>query len=426
METYFAIAAILLLAVMGAPIFVVLLSLAMFGFYISDVPLMIVAVELYRISDTPLLLALPLFTLAGYLLAESQSSTRLVNVTQALIGWVPGGLSIIAFVTCALFTAFTGASGVTIVAVGALLYPALKQVGYSERYSLGLVTTSGSLGLLLAPSLPLILYGIIAQQMGVGPSFTIQQLFVAGLIPAALMLIMLSVWSWWIHRGKNIAMQKFTTQELKSALWAARWEIPLPALVIGGIYGGFFAVSETAAVILLYVFIVEVFIYKEISLSQLPVVIRQAVAMVGGIILILGVSLALTNVLIDAEIPTKAFELVQSYIESKWAFLIFLTVFLLILGAILDIFSAIVIMVPILLPIAVAYGIHPVHLGIIFLANMQIGYFTPPVGMNLFIASYRFGKPITELYRAALPFMAVLIVALLLITYIPWLSLGLI
>lgn len=426
METYFAVAAILLLAVMGAPIFVVLLSLAMFGFYISDVPLMIVAVELYRISDTPLLLALPLFTLAGYLLAESQSSTRLVNVTQALIGWLPGGLSIIAFITCALFTAFTGASGVTIVAVGALLYPALKQVGYSERYSLGLVTTSGSLGLLLAPSLPLILYGIIAQQMGVGPSFTIQQLFVAGLMPAALMLIMLSVWSWWIHRGKNIAMQKFTTQELKAALWAARWEIPLPGLVIGGIYGGFFAVSETAAVILLYVFIVEVFIYKEISLAQLPVVIRQAVAMVGGIILILGVSLALTNVLIDAEIPTKAFELVQSYIESKWAFLIFLTVFLLILGAILDIFSAIVIMVPILLPIAVAYGIHPVHLGIIFLANMQIGYFTPPVGMNLFIASYRFGKPITELYRAALPFMAVLIVALLLITYIPWLSLGLI
>jgi C4-dicarboxylate transporter DctM subunit len=426
METYFAIAAILLLAVMGAPIFVVLLSLAMFGFYISDVPLMIVAVELYRISDTPLLLALPLFTLAGYLLAESQSSTRLVNVTQALIGWVPGGLSIIAFVTCALFTAFTGASGVTIVAVGALLYPALKQVGYSERYSLGLVTTSGSLGLLLAPSLPLILYGIIAQQMGVGPSFTIQQLFVAGLMPAALMLIMLSVWSWWIHRGKNIAMQKFTTEELKAALWAARWEIPLPALVIGGIYGGFFAVSETAAVILLYVFIVEVFIYKEISLSQLPVVIRQAVAMVGGIILILGVSLALTNVLIDAEIPTKAFEFVQLNIESKWVFLIFLTVFLLILGAILDIFSAIVIMVPILLPIAVAYGIHPVHLGIIFLANMQIGYFTPPVGMNLFIASYRFGKPITELYRAALPFMGVLIVALLLITYIPWLSLGLI
>jgi C4-dicarboxylate transporter DctM subunit len=426
METYFAIAAILLLAVMGAPIFVVLLSLAMFGFYIADVPLMIVSVELYRISDTPLLLALPLFTLAGYLLAESQSSTRLVNVTQALIGWLPGSLSIIAFITCALFTAFTGASGVTIVAVGALLYPALKQVGYSERYSLGLVTTSGSLGLLLAPSLPLILYGIIAQQLGVGPSFTIQQLFLAGLMPAALMLIMLSVWSLWIHRGKNIAMQKFTTEELKAALWAARWEIPLPSLVIGGIYGGFFAVSETAAVILLYVFIVEVFIYKEISLTQLPVVVRKAVAMVGGIILILGVSLALTNVLIDAEIPTTVFDLVQSKIESKWAFLVFLTIFLLILGAILDIFSAIVIMVPILLPIAVAYGIHPVHLGIIFLANMQIGYFTPPVGMNLFIASYRFNKPITELYRATLPFMAVLIVALLLITYIPWLSLGLI
>ena len=414
------------MALLGAPIFIVILALSLLGFFLADVPLQVVTIEIYRISDTPLLLALPLFTLAGYILAESKTSTRLVNLTQALLGWMPGGLSIIAFLTCALFTAFTGASGVTIVAVGALLYPALKQVGYGERFSLGLVTTSGSLGLLLAPSLPLILYGIIAQQMGVGESFTIQQLFVAGILPALLMIILLSAWSLWSNRNEPIQMQPFSWQAVRQALWDIKWEMPLPLLVIGGIYGGVFAVSETAAVIALYVLIVEMFVYREISFKTLPGIVRQSMTMVGGIILILGVSLAMTNVLVDAEIPTRAFELIQEHIDSRWTFLILLNIFLLLLGAILDIFSAIVIMIPIILPVAVAYGIHPVHLGIVFLANMQIGYFTPPVGMNLFIASYRFSKPITELYRAALPFMAVLIFALLLITYIPWLSMALI
>ena len=417
---------IALMALFGAPIFVVILALSLLGFHLAGVPLQVIAVEIYRISDTPLLLALPLFTLAGYLLAESRTSTRLVNLTQALLGWMPGGLSIIAFLTCAFFTAFTGASGVTIVAVGALLYPALMQVGYGERFSLGLVTTSGSLGLLLAPSLPLILYGIIAQQLGVGESFTIQQLFLAGILPALLMILLLSAWSLWVNRRQHIGLQKFSADELKRALWDARWELPLPVLVIGGIYGGVFAVSETAAVIALYVLIVEVLIYREISLKALPAIVSKSMCMVGGMILILGVSLAMTNVLVDAEIPTRAFELIQRHIDSRWTFLILLNIFLLLLGAILDIFSAIVIMVPIILPVAVAYGIHPIHLGIIFLANMQIGYFTPPVGMNLFIASYRFDKPVTELYMAALPFMAVLIVALLLITYLPWLSLALV
>lgn len=423
--TAFLFGVIALMALFGAPIFVVILALSLLGFHLAGVPLQVIAVEIYRISDTPLLLALPLFTLAGYILAESRTSTRLVNLTQALLGWMPGGLSIIAFVTCALFTAFTGASGVTIVAVGALLYPALMQVGYGDRFSLGLVTTSGSLGLLLAPSLPLILYGIIAQQLGVGENFTIQQLFLAGILPALLMLLLLSAWSLWVNRGQHIAMQPFSMAELKRALWDARWELPLPVLVIGGIYGGVFAVSETAAVIALYVLLVEVLIYREIGLRALPGIISKSMCMVGGIILILGVSLAMTNVLVDAEIPTRAFELIQRHIDSRWTFLVLLNIFLLLLGAILDIFSAIVIMVPIILPVAVAYGIHPIHLGIIFLANMQIGYFTPPVGMNLFIASYRFDKPVTELYLAALPFMAVLIVALLLITYLPWLSLAL-
>ncbi len=417
---------IAIMALLGAPIFVVILALSMWGFYLAEVSLQVITIEIYRISDTPLLLALPLFTLAGYILAESKTSTRLVNMTQALLGWMPGGLSIIAFLTCAFFTAFTGASGVTIVAVGALLYPALKQVGYSDRFSLGLVTTSGSLGLLLAPSLPLILYGIIAQQMGIGEPFTIQQLFLAGILPAGLMVVLLSVWSLWINRHQAIEMQAFSGAELKRALWETKWELPLPLLVIGGIYGGVFAVSETAAVIAVYVLIVEVFIYREISLSELPKILIKSMTMVGGIILILGVSLALTNVLVDAQIPTRAFDFIQAHIDSRWTFLILLNIFLLMLGAILDIFSAIVIMIPIILPVAAAYGIHPVHLGIIFLANMQIGYFTPPVGMNLFIASYRFSKPVTELYRATLPFMAVLLIALLLITYIPWLSLALI
>jgi len=402
---------------------VVILAAAMVGFSAADIPLEVIAIEIYRIADTPLLVALPLFTLTGYILAESNTSKRLVNVSQAIIGWAPGSLSIVGFITCALFTAFTGASGVTIVAMGALLYPALQQVGYSQRFSLGLITSSGSLGLLLAPSLPLILYGIIAQQMGVGEPFTITDLFIAGALPALLMIVLLSVYSLWSNRHQQIERQAFDAVKLKTALWEAKWEIPLPFIVLFGIYGGFFAVSETAAVATLYVVIVEMFIYREIPFKQVPALLQKSMMMVGGIILILAVSLAFTNYLIDAQVPDRLFDAIQAHVSSKLGFLILLNIFLLMLGAILDIFSAIVIIVPLILPIAVSYGIHPVHLGIIFLANMQIGYFTPPVGMNLFIASYRFKKPVTELYKACVPFMLVLLFALLLITYVPALSL---
>lgn len=415
--------AIILLAFCGAPIFVVILAAAMLGFWQAEIPLTAIPVELFRIADTPMLVALPMFSLAGYVLAESKSSHRLVQVTQALFGALPGGLAVIAFITCALFTALTGASGVTIVAVGALLYPALQEVGYSQRYSLGLVTASGSLGLLLAPSLPLILYGIIAQQMGIGESFTLQQLFAAGVLPAVLMIAALSAWNLWATRNSPIARQPFHWHTLKQALWDAKWEIPLPFIVLGGIYGGFFALSETAAVTLAYVLVTQVLVYREIAIGKLPAIIVDTLKMVGGIILILAVSLAFTNVLIDAEIPTKLFEFINKWIDNRLTFLLALNVFLLALGCILDIFSAIVIMVPLLLPLAAQYGIHPIHLGIVFLANMQIGYLTPPVGMNLFIASYRFNKPITELYSATLPFMAVLLLTVLLITYVPWLSL---
>lgn len=417
--------AILILALLGAPLFVIIIATALLGFYITEIPFEILAVEFYRIADTPMLIALPLFTLTGYLLAESKTSERLVRVSQSLIGWAPGGLSMIGFITCALFTAFTGASGVTIVAIGALLYPALQQVGYNQRFSLGLITSSGSLGLLLAPSLPLILYGIIAQQMGIGEPFSLQDLFLAGLLPALLMIMLLGCYSLWANRHQKIERQSFNVDELKAAAWEAKWEIPLPGIILFGIYSGLLAISETAAIACLYVAIVEILIYREIKIQHIPDIIQRSMTMVGGIILILAASLALTNVIVDAEIPMIIFDWMQQHVSSKLTFLILLNILLLVLGAFLDIFAAIVIVVPLILPIAISYGIHPVHLGIIFLANMQIGYFTPPVGMNLFIASYRFKKPITELYKACIPFMLVLMFAVLIITYVPWLSLGL-
>ncbi|WP_404361017.1 TRAP transporter large permease [Methylotuvimicrobium sp. KM1] len=417
------VVALIVLALLGTPLFAIIAASALLGFYHNDIDLMVVAIEFYRLADMSILLAIPLFTFAGYLLSESQAPTRLMRLTQALLGWLPGGLAMVSLTACALLTTFTGASGVTIVALGALLYPALIKAGYHENFSLGLVTTSGSLGLLFAPSLPLILYGVIAQQMSVGRPFTIDELFLAGIMPGLLMLVMLSGWSYWHNR--DIGLTQFTVNEAWQALRESRWELPLPFIVLGGIYSGYFAVSEAAAVTTVYVLTVEVLIHREISLSQLPAVMRSAMVMVGGILVILGVSLASTNVMIDADVPGRLFEFVHDHISSRLTFLIALNVFLLALGMMLDIFAALVIMIPLLLPIAVGYGVDPVHLGIIFLANMQIGYFTPPVGMNLFIASYRFQRPLLQLYQATLPFFFILLLAVLIITYWPALTLGL-
>ncbi len=420
---WLGIVIILAMAALGAPLFAVLLGAAMLGFYSADIELAIIAIELYRIVDTPLLVALPLFTFSGYLLSEANTSTRLVNLMQSLFGWLPSGLAIVAFFACAVFTALTGASGVTIVALGALLLPALKHAGFADKYGLGLVTTSGSLGLLLVPSVPLILYGVIAQQLDIGEPFTIVDLFVAGVAPLCLMLSLLIIWTLWHHRGGEIPRVPFTVAKLRSAVWAARWELPLPFVALGGVFGGYFAISEAAAVTATYVVLAEVVLYREVASRQLFKVAVESMVMVGGILLILGIALAFTNFLVDAEVPQQLLAIINRYIEDPLSFLILLNVLLLILGAMLDIFSALVIMVPLLLPVAVGYGIHPLHFGIIFLANMQIGYFTPPVGMNLFIASYRFKKPLTELYSATLPFLLVLLLALLLITYFPLLSL---
>ena len=416
---------LMFLALLGAPLFAIIAASAMNNFSGAGIDLSVVAIELYRLAEMPALIALPLFTFAGYLLGESKAPQRLVQMTDALLGWMPAGLAIVALAACAFFTAFTGASGVTIIALGALLYPALKQAGYPENFNLGLITTSGSLGLLFAPSLPLILYGIIVQQMNLDQSVTIDDMFLAGILPGLLMLLLLIGWALHVNRKTDRTLEKFQWSKVKTAVRASIWEIPMPFIVLGGIYTGYFAVSEAAAVTVMYVLIVEVFIYKEISLRHLPKVMRDSMILVGAILIILGVSMASTNFVIDANIPSKLFNFIREYVDSKLTFLILLNIFLLILGALLDIFSALVLMIPLLLPIAIGYGIDPVHLGIIFLANMQLGYFTPPIGMNLFIASHRFNKPVMQLYMATLPFFFILLMAVLIITYWPSLSLSL-
>ncbi|MBW2445652.1 MAG: TRAP transporter large permease subunit [Deltaproteobacteria bacterium] len=417
---------LLVLALLGAPLFAVIAASALLGFHREGIDLSVAAIEIYRLAEIPAMVAIPLFTFAGYLLGETGAPDRLVRLTRAWLGGLRGGLAIVSLVSCALFTAFTGASGVTIVALGALLYPALVRADYPERFSLGLVTTSGSLGLLFAPALPLILYGVVAQQMGLDQPVRIDDIFAAGLLPGLLMVVALSLWSVWQARGSSEERRVFSWQEARAALRDSIWEIPLPIVVLGGIYGGAFALTEAAAVAALYVLVVEVGIRREIPLSRLPAVMRESMVLVGAILIILGASLASTNYMIDTEVPMRLFEFIRAHIDSRLTFLILLNLFLLALGMMLDIFSALVIVVPIILPVAVSYGIHPVHLGIIFLANMQIGYITPPVGMNLFIASYRFERPVIEVYRATVPFFLILLATVLLITYWPALSLALI
>ncbi|HHO59786.1 MAG TPA: TRAP transporter large permease subunit, partial [Thiotrichales bacterium] len=343
-----ALLVISLLVVLGAPLFVIIASSALIGFSSDDIDLSVIAIEIYRIVDTPVLLAIPLFTLAGYVLGESRASTRLVRVTDALLGWMPGGLAIVSLFACAFFTALTGASGATIIALGAILYPAMKQAGYAERFNLGLITSSGSLGLLFPPSIALILYGVIAQQMDLGEPVAIDDLFVAGLLPGLVMLVLLVVWSMYRSVNDGIPTTKFDAGKMWLALRESIWEIPLPIFLIGGIYGGYFAISEAAAVAVLYVLVVEVVILREVPYRKLPAIMRDSMVLVGGVLIILAVSLASTNYLIDAEVPSKLFEFVRSHIDSKLTFLMLLNIFLLVLGMMLDVFSALVIIVPLM------------------------------------------------------------------------------
>lgn len=420
---YLLLLGLLALAALGAPFFALIGALALAGFISAGYEPTVLIVEFNRIAEMPVLVAIPLFTLAGYLLSESGAPQRLVRLANASVGWMPGGLAIVAILACAIFTVLTGASGVTIVALGAVLLPALRHGQYDENFNLGLLTTSGSLGMLFAPALPLIIYAVVAQQLSLdnAPAVDMQQLFLAGVLPGLLMIAALSIYSV-IKAPKHAPLQRFEFKEFALAVKDSAWEIPLPLVVALGILSGQVAPSEIAAVTALYVLLVYVVIRREVKFSELPRLLRDAMMLVGAILTILGMSLALTNVFIDQEIPSKLFALVRTYVDSKITFLLILNVFLLVFGMLLEGIPAIVILTPLLLPIAVGYGIHPLHFGIIFIANLQIGLFLPPVGMNLFIASMRFEQPIIRLIRACIPFFVILLACTLLITYVPWLS----
>jgi C4-dicarboxylate transporter DctM subunit len=406
------VALLILLALFGMPLFAVLGSIAVSLFHRAEIDISAVAVSMYRLAGSPLLVAIPLFTFAGYVFANSRAPDRLVRLSQALF---PGGLAVVALVSCAVFTAFTGASGVTIIAMGGLLYPALLKSGYDRRFTLGLLTASGSLGLLFPPSLPLILYGYVA-------SVSVDDLFLAGLLPGILLVVVLSTFGIWRGRRDGVAGERPSLGRLLAAMRYAAWEAPLPVLVLGGIYSGIITVMEAAALTALYALVVEVLIYRDIPVRKLPEIVGESMTLVGGILVILACAMGLTNYLIDAEVPMRLLAWMQQYITSKYTFLLLLNVFLLIVGCLMDIFSALIVVVPLIVPVALGFGVDPVHLGIIFLTNLEIGYLTPPVGLNLFISSYRFREPVVKLYAASVPFLLLLLAALLVITYVPALS----
>lgn len=412
----FLIILLILLALFGMPLFAVLGSIALLAFYKAGINITSVAVSMYTLAGSPVLIAIPLFTFAGYLFANSRTPERLVNLSRAFF---PGGLAVVALVSCALFTAFTGASGVTIIAMGGLLFPALIKEGYSRKFSLGLVTSSGSLGLLFPPSLPLILYGYVA-------SVSIDKLFLAGLLPGILLVAVLSAYGLRAGKSEKVPRAGLSLRKMGLALKDAAWEVPLPFIILGGIYSGKITVMEAAALTAVYALIVEVAIYRDIKPSRLPKIVAESMSLVGGILIILACALALTNYLIDAQVPMRILEWMKQYISSKYTFLLLLNFFLLILGCLMDIFSALIVVVPLIVPVALGFGVNPIHLGIIFLTNLEIGYLTPPVGLNLFISSYRFNESVVSLYVASLPFLFLLLLSLVAITYLPAISLFLV
>ncbi len=406
----------ILLLLIGTPVFVVIAGLTLYLFFSSQIDISAIIIEMHRMATTPVLVAIPLFTFAGYLLSESGAPKRLIRFSNSIMGWMPGGLSVIALLTCAVFTALTGATGLTIIALGGILLPAMTRGLYREIFSLGLLTTSGTLGLLFPPSLPLIVYAIVAR-------VRIDHLFIAGILPGILLVALLSVFCVFKSIRENVPKTEFHFKELIDATRDIIWELPLPLVVLGGIYSGYFAVSEAAAITAVYVLIAEMVIYRDVRLRDLPEIMKKSMVLVGGVLIILGAAMGLTNYLIDEEIPMRLLEFFQSHIQNRILFLVVLNIFLLAVGCTMGIFSALVVVVPLLSPIANAYGIDPIHLGIIFLANLEIGASIPPLGINLFIAGMRFEKPVLKLYIASLPFIAILLLGLAIITYLPGLSL---
>ncbi len=408
---------LVLLALLGLPLFAVLGAGSLLAAHDAGLMPAVLIVELNRLAASPNLTAIPLFTFAGVVLAAGGAPQRLISLFNSLLGWMPGGMAAVALVSCAFFTSFSGASGVTILALGGLLFPLLTQVGYPERFSLGLLTSSGSLGLLFPPSLAILLYGIVA-------GVNIDDLFLAGLVPGLLLLVMLIIYGGFVGRTAQVPRHTFTWANARRALRMGIWDLLLPVLIVVGIFGGYVTVSEAAACTGLYVLLLESIIHRSIRLrTQLVGLLTDTTVLVGSILIILGVAMGLTNLLIDAQLPMKILGWMEHTIDSQLKFLLILNLFLLIVGAMMDIFSATVVVVPLILPLAHRFGVDPVHLGILFLANLEIGYSTPPVGLNLFIASQRFGRPIVALFRAALPFLGLMLLWLALITYLPWTTL---
>lgn len=402
---------------LGTPLFVGLGGMALALFAAAGISLTAVMLEMYRLVSSPALIALPLFAFAGSLLAESRSATRLVVLSQAWFGWLPGGLAIVALTASALFTALSGGSGITILALGGLLYPMLLSDHYSERFALGLVTTSGSLGILFPPSLPLIVYGLVAQAR-------IDHLFIAGILPGLLLMLLLALYAAIVGLRARLPHRPWDPRVAWATLWEAKWEILLLPLILIGIYGGFFTAGEVAAIAAAYVLVVEVFIYRDLSLTRhVPRIMVESTVLVGGILIILGTALGLTSFLIDQQVPMRLLGIFEQAITSRAVFLILLNLFLLVVGCLMDILSATIVFVPLILPVAKVFDVDPIHLGIIFLANLEIGYSTPPIGVNLFLSSLRFNKPIITLYRASVPFLVIYLIALMIITYVPDLSL---
>ena len=414
-----ALLTLLVAVVLGAPIFVLLGGAALILFWGQDLPIASISLTHYSMVTNPTLPTVPLFTLAGYFLAEGGASKRLIRVFQALFGQFRGGPAIVTVLACAFFTSFTGASGVTILALGGLLMPVLMGAGYSERSTLGLLTGSGGLGLLFPPSLPLILYAIVASLNKAG-GVTIEKMFLGGLGPGLLLVAMAAGLGIRLGPKEKAGRPAFDRVEAARAIWAAKWELLLPVVALVALFGGLATPVEAAAVTALYAFVVETFVYHDFKRArEIPRVMADCGLLVGGVLLILGVALGFTNYLIDAQIPTRAAEWVIGAVKSKYAFLLAVNLCLLVVGCVMDVYSAIVVVVPLIVPLGLAYGIDPIHLGIIFLANMELGLLTPTVGINIFLSSYRFGKPVLQVSRAVIPMQCVLVIGVLLITYLP-------
>ncbi|MBI2406760.1 MAG: TRAP transporter large permease subunit [Gemmatimonadetes bacterium] len=414
---------VLAAALLGAPVFVAMGGVALVLFFREGTPVAAVSAEVYRLIASPTLPAIPLLTAAGYVLAESAAAERLVRFFRAVFGWMPGGIAVMVAAVCALFTTFTGGSGVTIIALGGLVYPILKKDGYSEGFSLGLVTAAGSLGLLFPPSLPVILYSVVASSREA--SVPADQLFLAGLLPGLLLVVLTAGYGIIVGRHVVRARQPFAWREVAASAWGAKWELLLPVLIVALFVTGTATMIETAAAALAYTVIVQCFITRDIKIfSELPDVLLKSAALMGAVLTLLAVAMGLTNYLVDAMIPDAILAWVQAHIKSPLLFLLALNVLLLILGSVLEIYSAIIILAPLIAPMGTAFGIDPVHLGVIFLANLEMGFLLPPVGLNLFLSSSRFNQPLTSLYRHIVPFLIITGIGVLLITYLPWMSLG--